>query len=131
MTLFHTLFRAANKQDPSRVYRGMTTSAPLFALFLALQGSAPAIFTGQLSDRLISESRMIGIELKPATDVKIPGAGPADKVYAATIELFKQPSAPNGLAVALVEGSGGAFLFLDTDLDGRLAESERRPLLAR
>ena len=41
--------------------------------------------------------------------------------------MFKQPSAPKGLAVALVEGGSGAFLFLDTDLDGRLTESERRP----
>ena len=40
----------------------MTTSAPLLALFLSLQGSTPTIFTGTLSDRLISESRMIGIE---------------------------------------------------------------------
>ena len=106
----------------------MTTSGSLFALILILQASTPTSFTGTLNDRLISEPRMIGAELKATTDVTVPGIRPGDKVYAATIEMFKQPSAPKGLAVALVEGERGPFLFVDTNLDNRLSEAERMPL---
>ena len=106
----------------------MTTYASLLAIILAtLQQPSATLFTGTLSDRLTSESRMIGVELKPSTDLEIPGLLKGDAVYAATIEMFKQPSAPNGLAVALVEGARGSFLFIDADLDGRLEESERIP----
>src|SRR5918993_1741441 len=96
----------------------------LLLLTLALQQPG-TVFTGTLNDRLISEPRRIGVELKPSRDIEVPGLGKGDRVHAATIEMFKQRSAPKGLAVALVEGSRGSFLFIDVNLDGRLAESER------
>jgi thiol-disulfide isomerase/thioredoxin len=96
-------------------------------LVLILQSPSPTIYTGTLNGHLISESRMIGIELEPSRDLEVPGLVEGDRAYSATIEMFKQPSAPRGLAVVLVEGSGGSFLFIDVNLDGRLAESERIP----
>ena len=73
----------------------MTMYVLPFALVLgALLQPSAILFTGQLNDRLISESRMIGVELQPGTSIEIAGLAKDDKVYAATIEMFKQPSAP-------------------------------------
>lgn len=107
----------------------MTTHGFLLALpLLILQTATPAVFTGKLNDRLTSDSsRMIGVELKQTTEARVTDLMEGDKVFAAWIEMFKQPSAPRGLAVALVEGSRGSFLFVDKNLDGTLTESERIP----
>jgi thiol-disulfide isomerase/thioredoxin len=103
----------------------MSILAPSLLLLLGLQAPSSGTFTGKLNDRMITDSRMVGVQLKPTSELDIPGAREGDRIYGATIDMFKQPSAPKGLGVALVEGARETFLFLDTDLDGRFGESER------
>jgi thiol-disulfide isomerase/thioredoxin len=85
---------------------------------------------GTFSDVLIGGDGIAVFELRPSPDRDLPRVGPGDRVFKANLPQFRPPGAPNGLLVAYVEGERGATLFIDTNLDGRLAESEGRPYAA-
>ena len=90
---------------------------------------APAI-VGTFADALISGDGIAVFELRPSSDRDLPRVVPGDRVFKANLPQFRPPGAPNGLLIAYVEGERGATLFIDTNLDGRLEESEGRPYTA-
>ena len=105
----------------------MATIVTLQALITLLVIAAQTTFTGTLSERLVAEKGTMRLELKPAENTALPGVEKGDRIYTALDRRFKQPSAPEGMAVALVQSRSGSFLFADMNLDGQLTESERMP----
>jgi thiol-disulfide isomerase/thioredoxin len=103
--------------------------AMLFAVTALSQAPPPALITGTL-ERVVAENTLARIELRPSTDRDLPGVTTADRVFRVNTPMFRPPGAPNGLPIAFVETETGAFLFVDTNLDGRLTEPERRPYQA-
>lgn len=101
----------------------------LLATCLALLGASRSPQTeeiaGRLNDRLVADGGMAQIELKPSNDRDLPGLAAGDRVFRVTTPQFRPAGAPDGILVALVETKDGGFLFLDTNLDGRLTASER------
>ena len=85
---------------------------------------------GTFSDVLVGGDGIAVFELRRSADRDLPGLVSGDRVFKANLPQFRPPGAPNGLLVAYVEGDRGATLFIDTNLDGRLEQSEGRPYTA-
>jgi thiol-disulfide isomerase/thioredoxin len=90
------------------------------------QAPAPRLITGTL-ERVVADNTWAQIELRPSTDRDLPGVAAGDRVFRVNTPMFRAAGTEDGLPIAFVETDGGAFLFVDANLDGRLTESERRP----
>lgn len=82
---------------------------------------------GRFEDRLVGDNHTGQVELVPSADRALPGVAAADRVYRANIRHIRPAGAANALAVAFVQAKDGGFLFVDANVDGRLAETERTP----
>jgi thiol-disulfide isomerase/thioredoxin len=100
--------------------------AIVVAVAALAQAPAPVLITGTL-ERVVADNTWATIELRPSTDRDLPGVTAGDRVFRVNTPMFRPPGAPDGLPIAFVETEMGSFLFIDTNLDGRLTESERRP----
>jgi thiol-disulfide isomerase/thioredoxin len=96
-----------------------------FLVLAALPALQTAEIAGKLSDRLVAEDLMARIELKPSSARDLPGLADDDRVFRATTPQFRPAGAPEGLSIALVETKDATFLYVDTNVDGRLTASER------
>ncbi len=106
----------------------MTGSILLCLLLLvAFQATGSRTITGTLDERPIAEGGRAQIELKRSSNRDLPGLKDGDRVFTVNTPQFRPAGAPNGLSVAFVESGDRGFLFVDTNLDGRLTESERHP----
>ena len=110
----------------------MTTA--FLALSLWLLGGhhtvQPQEILGTLNERLVSEGLLAQMDLKPVTDLDLPGVAEGDRVFALRLPQFRPAGVPEGLPVAFVETKDGGFLFVDTNVDGQLTASERVPYAA-
>jgi thiol-disulfide isomerase/thioredoxin len=83
------------------------------------------VLTGRLDDHLVAEGLNAVAPLQPSSDRNLPGVKDGDVVFRANLPQFRPQGAPNGLPVALVLSSAGGWLFVDANVDGQLAETER------
>jgi thiol-disulfide isomerase/thioredoxin len=100
--------------------------AASLALLGASQGIQPKLISGTLDDRIVPDDLMARVELKSSTDRNLPGVSSGDRVFTAWTSGFAAGDAAR-LRVALVETPEASFLFVDTNVDGELSESERIP----
>jgi thiol-disulfide isomerase/thioredoxin len=100
--------------------------ATIWLVLLVATNQQKQLIPGTLNDRLSAEGTT-GIELQPSEDRHLPDLSGDDRVFKVRTPQFRPAGAPAGLIVALVESSGGAFLFVDTNVDGQLTASERIP----
>lgn len=100
--------------------------AASLALLGASQAVQPGLISGTLDDRIVPDDLTARVELKPSTDRNLPGVSPGDRVFTGWTSSFASGDAAR-LPVALVETPEGSFLFVDTNVDGRLTASERIP----
>jgi thiol-disulfide isomerase/thioredoxin len=102
----------------------ITNFAAALTILAGVQSAEPARIVGTLAERPVPETGMVGIELKLSEDRSLPGATAEDKVYRARPLQFR--AVGQGLEIAWVEAANGkSYLFVDTNFDGRLTESER------
>ena len=102
----------------------ITNFAAALTILGTLQGPEPARIIGVLSDRPVPEGVTTGIELKASDDRNLPGVTAEDNVYRARPPQFR--GIGQGLEIAWVEGANGkSYLFVDTNFDGHLTETER------
>lgn len=102
----------------------IVTLASGYLLAAVLQAAEPRTITGRF-ERLVAESAFTQIELILSDDRDLPSVSVGDRVYRASLPLFRLPGSPGGLRVAFAETASGGFLFVDANFDGRLTEGER------
>jgi thiol-disulfide isomerase/thioredoxin len=102
---------------------------PLLIALIVVQSAPGARITGTFTDTLVAEG-MTMFELRPSPDRDLPGVADGDRVFKVNLPQFRPPGARSGLLVAYVVSEKGGALFVDANLDGRLAAKERIPYVA-